>query len=143
MGEAGGPGGKATGRLQEPEVRRLAGAASSPERVVETSQMWEGNSWVLTRKSLSPTGKASSKESAPVFLGASSWATKAMAEPSGRQANCWMEVGEWVSCKASPPARSRRKIWLCLSESQARKARRSPVGDQRGKLAWWRWWVRG
>ncbi len=93
MGEAGGPGGKATGKVHSPEVRRFASppAAGMSQRCV-------GSALSLSRKLPSPTSKASSNLSAPVFLEGASAAAKAMALPSGFHANCWIEVWLLVSC---------------------------------------------
>ena len=88
MGDAGGPGGNATGRLHVPDVNRRGASWGSAVAVAETIHKCVGAGFSLTRKSLSPTSKASSNLSAPVFLGTSSLAAKASAEPSGLQANC-------------------------------------------------------
>ncbi len=54
MGEAGELGGALLGRLQAPEVSRLAFPPSAGR-----IQMWDGSAASVARKSLSPTSKAS------------------------------------------------------------------------------------
>src|SRR5947209_17166099 len=115
------------GSVQFPEVSRLA---SPPAALI--SHKWVGRGLALTKKSLLPTSKASSKRSGPVFFGASSLAAKAMDLPSGLQANCWTPVDTLVNCMESPPVIGIRKICPLLFTSLARKASMSPDGDQRG-----------
>ncbi len=86
--------------------------------------------------------------SEPLFPGTrcrSSAVTKAMSPLSGRHANCSTPLGASVICSVSPPLIERTKICAFSSfpgPTEARKAMRSPVGDQRGERTSLRSWVK-
>ena len=82
-GDAGELGGRTTGRVQVPEVKRFA---SPPAAGI--SQMWTGMGAALVNKSSLPTSNASSPFSSSFLLAGWSAAAKAISLPSGRQAKC-------------------------------------------------------
>src|SRR5262245_34360804 len=83
-GEGAGPGGWATGRLHDPLVSRRAAPPFG-----ETSQMCDGVSAALVRKSSSSTSNdLLLRSTSLLFFSPSSAVTYAICEPSGLQANC-------------------------------------------------------
>src|SRR5437867_3507143 len=130
-GDEGAPGGKLTGKLQLPDVRRRAAVAPS----LGTSHTCVGVGAVATRKSSLPTSNESLNRSGPVFFSASSAVAYTIVDPSGDQAYCCTPFGAFVMRLASPPVIASTNTCRCASRpvpTLARNASRSPPGDQRG-----------
>src|SRR6266849_5576987 len=105
IGDDGGPGGKLTGMLHVPDVKRRA----SPPALA-TSQRWVGVGASVIVKSSFPTSNASLNFSRPVFFGDSSAVAYATVVPSGDQANCCTPLDAFVRRCGSPPFIGMTKI---------------------------------
>src|SRR6516225_10867835 len=138
MGETGGPGGRLDGNDHVPLVRRFA----SPP-VAGTSHRCVGRTVSEIVKSSLPTRKVVRNLSSPLSSGLGSATAYAMLTPSGLHANCETPSLPLVTCSASPPFIGSTKSCPFLSASCAMNPMRSPEGDQRGELAWWRSRVSG
>jgi hypothetical protein len=104
-GDAGGPGGQATGRLQRPDVRRFA----SPP-LDGTVQIWLGITAAWMNRSSFSTSNESLNRSGPFFASGSSSVTKANVAPSGDHAYCCTPFATFVTRCASPPPSGMTKI---------------------------------
>src|SRR5262249_4834772 len=105
-GDAGGPRGHATGRVQRPHLRRFA-APPPPDGTV---QMWLGIAAACTNTSSFSTSNESLNRSGPFFTSGSSSVTNANVAPSGDQAYCCTPLAALVTRCASPPSSGITKI---------------------------------
>src|SRR5512133_318945 len=132
MAEAGGPGGRLTGRLHVPDVNRRAGALPS----LGTSQRCvDVGGALVSRLSLMAISNESLNRSGPAFVSGSSAVANAIVRPSGDHANCCTPIVAVVSARTRPL--STRATNTCdratpAVGAPARHAIWRPSGDHRG-----------